>query len=73
MSIYRRRPAVRKRRTNGPRSNGGSKFTIANGSGPNKKWWSCPTRTITADCHDVTDQVNINNIMNQPKINNPGS
>ena len=39
--------------------NGNGKFIVANGSGETKKWWSCPTPSITADCTDVTDQENI--------------
>ena len=47
----------------GPHGNG-REFIIANGSGTSKVWWACPKPSITADCRNVTDQVNMNNYMN---------
>ena len=47
----------------GPRGQG-REFIIANGSGENKVWWACSTPSITTDCRNVTDQVNMNNYMN---------
>tara|TARA_B100000287_G_scaffold392151_1_gene404327 strand:- start:565 stop:795 length:231 start_codon:yes stop_codon:yes gene_type:complete len=70
MAYSRRRRNTRRMATsrqysaNRPNPTTGGRYVIANGTGRTKKWWSCSGPTITSDCRDVTDQVNMNSYMN---------